>query len=162
MNGAGQALAQRIDALMACVCELLATTGAGPACWCGFFPGAEVSWDYCGQCEGGTCGMAYIRIVEAYQSAAFPDPDDTVTRCQSPLAVQLAVGALRCMPVEDDGSLPDPDAVMEASIGVIADMTAMWEAISCCDIGEYAVGNYTPLGPQGGCVGGEWLMWVSL
>ena len=162
MNGAGQALAQKIDALMACVCELLEADGAGPVCWCGFYPGAEVSWDYCGECAGGSCGMAYARIMEAFQSSNFPNPEDSAAKCQSPLAVGLVVGALRCMPMAEDGSLPDPDAVMETSIGVIADMTAMLEAIACCDMGEYALGQYTPLGPQGGCVGGEWTLWVSL
>lgn len=161
MNGAGQTLASKVAELVECVCTYLSTEGGGKPCWCGFYPGSEVSWDYCGSCSGDTCGMGYVRIVDSYQSSNFPNQETDPVRCQSPLAVQLAVGALRCMPMNEDGSLPTEAVMWEVGLAVMADMTAMLQAIDCC-VDDYALGAYEPQGPQGGCVGGQWTMWISL
>lgn len=161
MNGLGTALSNTIAELVDCVCVALETDGAGPTCWCGFYPGAEPSWDYCGECSGGACGMGYVRVVNSYRSTDFPNPDITYG-CTSPLTVQLAVGALRCVPVADgQGALPNEDTMWESSLGTLADMSALFIAADCCPK-EHMVGEYTPLGPQGGCAGGEWTVWVSL
>lgn len=161
----GVRLAKVVAALTDCVCETLAVEGAGPTCWCGLFPGAEVSWDYCGECSGGTCGMAYVRLVSIYESQQFPQQDPLPSNCGAPLVAELAIGALRCIPVaERDGSLPDEAALLEAGLATFADMAAIRTAVSCCDLGdrEFAFGSYAPLGARGGCVGGEWTVWVTL
>jgi hypothetical protein len=156
-------LSKVVAALTDCLCEGLTQHGAGPTCWCGLFPGTEVAWDYCGECSSRKCGMGYVRIVSVYESDSFPTPNPDQSRCGSPLAVQLAVGALRCLPtMEQDGSLPDEAAMLEAGLAVIADMGAMREALRCCDVDELVIGAYTPLGARGGCVGGEWSVWVAL
>lgn len=158
-------LAKVVGALTECVCEALAKQGAGPTCWCGLFPGNEVSWDYCGECSGGQCGMGYVRVVSVFPSQQFPQQDPLPGACATPLVVELAVGALRCVPVMDsDGSLPDEAAFLETGLGVFADMAAIRNAVDCCDLGgrDVAIGAYQPLGPRGGCVGGEWSVWVSL
>lgn len=161
MNRLGTALATRIGDLLGCVCAALSNDGAGPPCWCGYYPGQEVSWDYCGECHGEKCGMGYVKIVNSYRSANFPNPDVSVG-CTSPLVVELAVGSLRCIPVaEDDGSLPHESLMWEAGLGIMADMSALFVAIDCCEM-ETAIGEYTPLGPLGGCAGGEWQVWVTL
>jgi hypothetical protein len=158
-------LSKVVAALTDCVCETLATKGGGPTCWCGLFPGAEVSWDYCGECSGGTCGMAYVRLVSVYESQQFPQQDPLPSNCGAPLVAELAIGALRCIPVaERDGSLPDEAALLEAGLATFADMAAIRTAVMCCDMDEreVALGTYTPLGARGGCVGGEWTVWVAL
>jgi len=54
-------IVESLLALSDCVCELLVTHGAGSTCWCGLYPGAAVSWEYCGECQSGACGMGYVR-----------------------------------------------------------------------------------------------------
>lgn len=35
-------------------------------------------------------------------------------------------------------------------------MRALHQAIVCCDLDPVVLGTYTPVGPQGGLVGGYW------
>jgi len=161
VNGLGTAVASKIDSLLDCICAGLTSQGAGPTCWCGFYPGTEVSWDYCGECSGGSCGMGYVRMVNSYRSSIFPNADVSLN-CIAPIVVELVVGSLRCIPVSDEqGALPDEGSMWESSLGILADMTALFDAIACCGM-DHAIGNYTPLGAQGGCAGGEWQVWLSL
>jgi hypothetical protein len=158
-------LSKVVAAITECVCVALAKQGGGPTCWCGLFPGTEVSWDYCGECSSGACGMGYVRLISVYESQQFPQQDPLPSNCGAPLVAELAVGALRCIPVADrDGSLPDEAALLEAGLATFADMAAIRSAVQCCDLGdrEFALGTYLPLGARGGCVGGEWTVWVAL
>ena len=65
-------VAMALVELADCVCEQLATAGAGPTCWCGVYPGAEVAWDYCGECNGGHCGMGWVRLRAVFPYDIFP------------------------------------------------------------------------------------------
>jgi hypothetical protein len=161
VNGSSTRLAKVIADLTDCVCELLATKGGGATCWCGYVPGIEVSWDGCGECDRGGCGMGYVSVQSVFPSSALPAPDFGTT-CEGPLAAQLVVGALRCIPIGDD-EVPDAKDMMEAGLAIIADMGALHEAIACC-MGdrEYVVGQYDSLGPEGGCAGGQWTVTVAL
>lgn len=153
----------RLQALLAdlstCVCtELEAATG--PLCWCGVWPGDEVSWEGC-ECHD-ACGMGWARLVGSFPYESFPSPAVDVT-CRLPLAYVVEVGALRCMPTaNEDGSIPDPAAVAEAAMRQYADMDALYRALKCCPADQIAVEAWVPLGPQGGCVGGGWTAYVSL
>lgn len=161
MNNLSVALANKLDALLSCVCEALTNEGAGPTCSCALYAGEEVAWDTCGMCDDNLCGMGYVRVVDAFQSSTFPLPDDPQDTCPGPLTVQVAVGALRCVPLPDeDGTLPAAEEITESSLALIADMMALFSAALCCDGAR--VGNWEPLGPQGGCAGGEWTVWIGL
>lgn len=154
------AIAVALLDLTECVCTELATTGGGPMCWCGLYPGLTVSWDYCGECEGDKCGMAYIRLagVTPYDLFPFPAVDD---RCVKPLAWGIEIGALRCFPTPADGSLVDPNTMAEVAMIQVLDAQAVWRAIKCCGI-DLAVEAWRPLGPLGGCVGGAWSAFAAL
>ena len=145
--------------LIDCVCTELAASGAGPTCWCGLYPGAQVSWEGCGECNTGACGMGYVRLIGGFPYDVFPTPtiDD---RCAKPLAFALEVGALRCLP-HGDGLL-DPAATAETVIDQMADARALYNAIKCCPGPRLGVQNYIPVGPQGGCVGGYWTAYAPL
>jgi hypothetical protein len=147
--------------LAECVCAELAATGAGPTCWCGVYPGAAVSWEYCsaGECSNGVCGMGYVRLAGAFPYETFPVPalDD---RCIKPLAWAVEVGALRCFPQPTDGHLNEPSVTAEISLGVAMDAAALWRAIKCCGF-DAGVEMYRPAGPDGGCVGGFWTAFLS-
>lgn len=148
--------------LVECVCEELAVTGAGPCCWCGLWPGEAVSWDYCGECAASRCGMGWVRMVNVFAYSTFPQPV-VDPNCERPLAMQVEVGALRCLPSPPDGELPGPDLMAVAVAEQVADSFALYRAIKCCSTsGPIAVETYQPVGPQGGCVGGFWLAYLDL
>lgn len=146
-----------------CVCEQLSTVGAGPTCWCGLWHGQAVSWDYCGECSGGVCGMGWVRLVSIFPYGTFPVATVDL-HCQAPLAAQVEVGAMRCLPLmEQDGSLPSAEVIGDAALSSAADAFALYRAVQCCTPGkELAVAGYAPQGPLGGCVGGAWQIFWAL
>jgi hypothetical protein len=154
------AVALALIDLADCVCAELAETGAGPTCWCGLYPGAAVSWEYCNECSGGTCGMGYVRAAGVFPYDSFPIPviDD---RCVRPLAWSVEVGALRCIPTPGDGELPSPTVMAEVALAQVMDAQALYRAVKCCGM-EVSVERYFPVGPQGGCIGGFWMAYLGL
>ena len=155
-----EAVAMAMMQLSECVCTELTSTGAGQPCWCGMYPGAAVSWEYCGECSGERCGMGYVRLAGVFPYSAFPQQviDD---RCTLPLAWAVEVGALRCMPQPGDGELLAPAEMAEVAVGQILDASALHRAIKCCGL-DVAVQLYQPTGPQGGCVGGFWMAYLAV
>lgn len=122
-------------------------------------PGGAVAWDNC--CEGG--GQLWVRLVEMYPTGPFPGRD-TSTRCQPVMwGVRVAVGVLRCTPtVDDNGNAPTEAALTGDALGMTLDAAALRDAILCCfvntsrNVQTWALENWLPQGPQGGCAGGEW------
>lgn len=151
-----------LDALSTCVCEQLATTGAGPVCWCGIYPGNQVSFEFCGECGGNACGMGWVRLAGAFPTDPFPNPTLDPS-CFHPVAWTIEVGALRCIPTPPDGMLPGPDVLALVGLDQALDANALYNAIQCCglDRGTWVVQNWLPLGPDGGCVGGAWTVFVG-
>jgi hypothetical protein len=143
-----------------CVCLNLQVKGQGPVCECLVAPGASVAWDYCGECGAGVCGMAYIQVDAAWPYSTFPSPDLDFT-CRRPLGYSLSVGILRCAPsLDDDGELPDGDTMTAAALGLLHDKDALFCAVRDCG-GLVAMGTWSPQGPEGGCHGGEWQVFVD-
>jgi hypothetical protein len=145
-----------------CLCQQISAAGLPEPCFCGVLAGATVVLDYCGDCGGGRCGQAWVRLSESYGSTTFPDPAVNPT-CAAPLAAVLEFGIARCAPVGDDqGNPPSLGDQLDTARLVTADMQAIRRAIACC-MGhrEHVLGSYTPLGPVGGCVGGTWPVTVS-
>lgn len=154
-------IAGKLADLLSCLCDAVENHGAGPVCWCGVQPGADVAWDFCGDC-GDTCGMAYIKFVEAFPSAVFPVPDDGETGCRSPLAYSLEIGVLRCLPVGPDGEPLTTGEALDATLATVLDMEAVRRAVECCFGGALvALQRWEPSGPSGGCVGGAWTLVVA-
>lgn len=152
--------------LLECVCEAVAVLGSGPTCACGIIAGDRPSWDYCGECGRGLCGMAYIQPGRSFAYSTFPLEDDELSACNRPLAYELQVGVIRCIPVMDnDGEPPDMNDVTDASLGFVADQHALRTAIECCDSPYLTklmvLGGWTPIGPTGNCVGGFWTMTLN-
>jgi hypothetical protein len=156
-------LAKVLAELSDCLCVSLETVGAGPTCFCGVVGGESPAWDYCGECQGDKCGMGYITVQSVFPSSQFPEADP-LTQCAAPFAAAITIGALRCYPsMSENGDLPTEDEMLEAFLATNADMGAMLEAIQCCSaLEEYALGAWSPLGPTGGCAGGEWTLTVAL
>ncbi len=129
-------------------------------------PGQSVAWDNC--CEDG--GQLYVRVVEVFPTggttAAFPSIDTQQQCGVSMLAAQIAVGVIRCAhTIDDDGNPPSAAEMTADALGTTADMTILLDAIQCCfgpQQKHFKVSNWTPQGVRGGCVGGEWNLYVAV
>lgn len=144
------------------ICKMLASHGQGPTCWCGMYPGQQVQWTRCDDCDDGdACGMGYIRpgTTAPYDIFPFAIVDEN---CVKPLAYELEIGVLRCFQViQEDGSAPSPNAAAEATLGLLQDQWALYQAIMCSGIKTKAIGTWQPVGPAANCVGGFWPLYVE-
>jgi hypothetical protein len=143
-----------------CLCEELGKYA--PTCYCGLLQGGtEVAWDYCAACEGEDCGSAYVTVVavEPYTSFGIAD---TMAQCETFYQAIVLVGVLRCLPVHEDGEPPTQEEMADSMLLTQQDMMAMLTAIRCCVPASTKIRGYTPLGPQGGCVGGQWQIVLDL
>lgn len=148
--------------LSACLCADLGPDAT--PCFCGVLFGPNIPVEYTGDCD--ECGVAYVRLVNSYQSTeGFPSPDVTAT-CASLTAWTIAVGIVRCSPLGDNMSNPpDPDELMESSRRALADMDVIRRAIRCCLVGkfdddfEYVLAQFLP-SQTPGIIGGEQIVVV--
>lgn len=125
-------------------------------------PGSLVSWDFC-QCGGGEGKQLWVRLVSItpFQTATITYP------CGGGWNVLAGIGALRCVAVLDDnGDPPSPDEQAADTRLMVADMEALSEAIhnmsSVYGVEKISPMSWTPLGPDGGCAGGEWQVQIKV
>jgi len=143
--------------LQECLCTTLTERGLMPGdCFCGLMPGNDPSWDY-------EDGMAWVRLVNAYPSTTFPTIDTTPRgSCAAEIAATIEVAVLQCAPtLSVTGVLPSEFDMFEPTRLQLATMKAMKDAIMCCGFDNIVLGQYQPLGPQGGLVGGFWTVDVT-
>lgn len=145
--------------LATCLCAELESAGLPTPCYCGVLPGQVVPLDYCGEC-GERCGMAWVRLATIGEELSLTGEQVRRTsRCAVPLQATVEVGVARCAPSPDDlGNPPSEAAQLAATQLQMADMAAALRAITCCSVADYALGTWTPAGPEGGCLGGSWLV----
>lgn len=139
-----------------CLCEEIAASGLPPVCRCEVMPGAAPVYDFIEE------GQAWVRLVSAFPSLIFPTQDQTPRNCATPRVGQFEVGIIRCAPMmSEGGDAPSAEEEFEAVRLQLADMQAMRRAIQCC-MGKmkHVLGVYTPIGPEGGALGGTWQVWV--
>lgn len=150
--------------LATCLCAELKKDGSPDLCFCGLVPGDAAMDQYAGDCET-KCGMAWVRLITAYPATGVATPSEVPGNCNSGLAFEIEVGAVRCISVgEDDGSPPSAEELLAATDLQIRDMVAMHRAILCCDAinpKDSLLNNYAPVGPTS-VVGGIWTISVML
>lgn len=146
-----------------CLCAELIESGLPPTCICSPMPGEAIAADYVSPEQG----MAWVRVSSVYPSSVFPAQDQSASGCLMPMAVQLEVGVLYCAPVVEGRSKNPPGLaqMFDSARLQMAAMAAMLRAIECC-LGAasrkgVSLGPYTPLGPEGGVVGGSWQVTVA-
>lgn len=146
-----------MEELAACLCNEIVNAGLPDTCFCGILPGSQIAADYVTP----KAGMAWVRLGSGWPYTNFPSFDQRGSSCASPLAFQIEVGVLYCSPVFRDsrGNPPTVSAQADAARIQVAAMAAMHRAIACCLGGApkgIAMGQYTPIGPEGDVVGGMW------
>lgn len=150
-----------ITSLTSCLCLTLEAHGLPPVCICTPLPGEQMATDYVTE----SAGMAWVRLESAWPSTAFPNQASSSTSCKAPLAFAIEIGVAYCAPMPDnDGTPPDMAANFEAVEVQLAAMSAMHAAVLCCfpsTSADVAIGQYTPMGPEGGVVGGTWSIIVA-
>lgn len=120
-------------------------------------PAAEVAHDHC--CDG----MVAVRVTRIAPRqppggagrAVAPSPNDHI----SGLLVTVGVQHVRCVEVVDDrGIPPDASAIHADGQAVLADAEKVMQALLCDLDSKYRprLLVWTPIGPSGGCAGGEW------
>jgi hypothetical protein len=141
-------------------------------------PGQIVSFDYCGEggCDLDGCGngQAWVRLVNVQavvrQSETGTSTGVAFTSCRGEYIFQLEMGVTRCIPgVDASGNPPTTEELLEATRFQLADMDTMRRAITCCFATDRQWGenrgvqmeSYTPVGPEGGCVGGYWTFYIG-
>lgn len=144
-----------IEKIATCLCAALEAAGGPTLCFCGVLAGEAVSADYGGPC-GDACGMAWVRFTNAYPSTVLGAQHTEAGNCATMLGLDVELGVLRCIsPGDDSGNPPTPAQWLAATQLATSDMMAMRSALVCCGFGnDLIVGMYTPIGPQGGLVGG--------
>ena len=124
--------------------------------------GAQVAFDTCSTDCG---GMAWVRLADVFASENFPNLDITPVRGVQLMGQTFELGIVRGVDLPDDPREGMSTDVLQAAAQVqMADMSAML-AVMCGYFGArgipYIVGQYTPYGIEGGCVGGSWQVRVQ-
>lgn len=136
-------------------------------------PGQEATWDKC--CEGAAGGQAWVAPQRIYPTggtgATFPAQQVSRFRCGNHmLAFEMKVGVLRCsQALTTDGQPPSPTRMEMEADRQYADHEAVLGAILCCFVPNvlpeahpWVLGEWRPVGPQGGCVGGTTSLTVAV
>lgn len=149
----------RLVAFSQCLCEKLEEySPEAPVCFCGVMAGADLSTEWA---EG---GQAWVRLVSAFPSTTFPEPNVDATPCAVSIAYQIEMGVIRCMPaVNALTGKADDGYMLNVVRQQMSDMEAMKKAILCCldDDFPLVLSEYTPWGPQGNAYGGIWTFAVT-
>ena len=149
-----------LASLVECLCTQITDAGLPEPCFCGLVPGDAAVFDYAGDCDD-KCGMAWVRLVTTYPSVTVGVADTTPGNCAAGLGFDVEIGIVRCLPVGDsEGEPPTPEQYLDAALTQYVEADIMRQAVLCCGFNshDFIMGSYTPLGPDGGLVGGQWVM----
>lgn len=152
-----------LNDLAACLCNEVEARGAGPLCFCGVVPGAEVVQEYVGDC-GDAGGMGWVRLSLSYPSITPGVVDQRPGNCGSGSGFDIEVGL-----VHEHSMYYEEEPITAAQAAAVVaqqmqDKDIVRSAIQCCSsllTEDYILGSYTPVGPLGGLVGGQWVIYLS-
>lgn len=124
-------------------------------------PAGPPPWDIC--CVAGRAeGQAWVQLSGTDPTNDFPRQTGPQRLGFGEWAVSVTLGIIRCAAVVDEqGNPPSVDALMANAEKVNRDRMLLQMAIECCFLpeldveGGYIIGGWRPLGPNGGCVGGQ-------
>lgn len=162
MTNCQDVLGPTLETILQCAADALAECGRLPGL-VHLAPGAVVSFDNC--CEPG--GQLWVRLIEIYPSGRpFPALDSAQQCGITELAMRVGVGVIRCAHTLDaDGTFPTAAELTSDALNMTADASILLDALLCCvpdQVQISKIDRWTPLGPDGGCVGGEWSFFVGV
>ena len=137
----------------------------GNFCSAAVMPGSAVPYDEGQEACGGSL---WVRLTTANPSAAFPAADTTVNNCAVTLAYPFEVGVMRPAPlaemIGDELVLPTEEENTAAALRQLEDMETMYRTLVMFgdEVEALLPGIYTPIGPEGGVVGGKWTFTIGL
>lgn len=103
-------------------------------------PGGQGAWDDC--CDG----QLWIRIISIQPAST------SIPGCPPEWDVLLGLGIIRCVSTVDDRGIAPPAASLTSEAAqMVSDLEALESVVA-----EHKNQRWIPLGPQGGCAGGEW------
>lgn len=158
-NVATDLLGPTMAAMLACADASL-TPAVGRAA---LYPGGQVAWDDC--CEG----QVWVRLISMTPLANIASGQGGGGNLSTPCGplmwiATFGVGSLRCAnSLDDNGNAPSPTVLTSETNQMTLDMSALMQALQCCfgpQVGKMNMLRWDPLGPDGGCVGGEWTLQV--
>lgn len=112
------------------------------------------------------CGVAWVRVT----GLDVGDGDDAQRTAGGVLCgpafwlLSLEMGVLRCWNMGDAHTIPTPAQLNADAAVQFADAQAMAQAVLCCAeaLGFNDIGEYTPNGPEGLCLGGTMTVTLQL
>lgn len=130
-----------------------------PYCRVAVYPGLEVPWD---TCESDGCADGDGQLWGAVQSVTRV-PGSAGSGCEA-WNWTAQIGSVRCAAKpRDNASMPSIEAIQDDAVRQAVDADGILRGIKCCPersarlrAAAIVVGDWTPLGPDGGCVGGAW------
>jgi hypothetical protein len=153
-----------VDLLGPMLTDLLSCTSAALSPQVGralVAPGGLVAWDEC--CDG----MTWTRLISLDYT---PDLAHLGANNNNPCGLKwnasIGVGVLRCSStVNDQGQVAGPEVFIAEAMQMTQDSAALCQAIYCCNLvklPDLQVQRWDALGPDGGCVGGEWTITMKV
>jgi hypothetical protein len=119
----------------------------------------QVAWDEC--CDGQLWGR--VVTITPHQTTQQGRGAVSMPPCGVDyLIATVAIGLIRCAAsISDSGKSPSAGRLTADGYQQLDDMTAI-ERVILCDPRTLNVQSWNPLGPEGGCVGGEWTFTIAL
>lgn len=148
-------------ALAGCV-EKKLTESKIATCYGGVITGDDIDTTAIG--ESGA--MWWVRLANVVvQAPGASGGENGTVQCTPVFVVAATVGYATCYPINDNGESISTDQHAMLSSLVNAAMMALYRGIACCDwakgntgLGDVTAVSWTPSGPDGGVMGGEWLV----
>lgn len=124
-------------------------------------PGEQVAWDNCCDDGNGGGGQLWVRCISVFPGWPKQDSDQ---KCNVRLATAvLGVGIVRCAhTLDDQGNAPSGDDMTADATRIMEDMEDVFSGVVENFEWTANIGQWMPVGPDGGCAGGEWSVSVRL
>lgn len=153
-------LADAIDELFECSLDGIDP----PVCRSFKNPGEGAPHDNCEK-NRSTGADGQLWIAHLLSQAGWPSPTGEPTTCATPFTETIEIGIVRCAQgkVTDKGTPPPAELVTADAEQQESDRLAIRNAILCCsaiDAKDLIIGDWVPIDPQGGCVGGVWTVLI--
>jgi hypothetical protein len=162
MAHAEQALFSLLDCLQAQIDDAVSKDLTQRPCIVAVMPGNSTVEDYCQGC-GDENGQAWVQLMSIQNTATSGDEGGGLRGiCAETLTATYVVGIVRGGQVWDpEDGLPDAEWHLRDVVPAMTDMKMAYNAIRCCSP-KLTVGEYSPIGPDGGCIGGAWTATLEL